>query len=221
MKVLDSSLSFRDISLTPKSSVRNLGVEFDSNLSFNNHISNTCRSSFYQIRLLRQIRPSLDLNSSILLANALVSTKLDYCNSLFYNLPDLSINRLQRVQNSLARVVVPSIKRSQHITPTLINLHWLPVKKRIKFKLATITYKVLQNKQPSYLFDLLQPHNPPRDLRSSGQLLLAIPPINSALGRRSFSYAAPQIWNSLPNHLRKATTLSTFKSQLKTHLFPP
>ena len=159
-KVIDSSLSFCGTSLVPSSHVRNLGVEFDSDLSFNHHISNVCRSSFYQIRQLRQIRSSLDLDSSILLANGLVSSKLDYCNSLLYNLPVNSINRLQRVQNSLARAVVPSSKRSNHITPTLIKLHWLPVKKRIEFKIATITYKLLQNKQPSYLSDILKSYNP-------------------------------------------------------------
>src|SRR5437899_5941879 len=88
------------------------------------------------MRQLRQIRPSLDLNSSIQLANALVSSKLDYCNSLFYGLPDTSIKRLQRVQNSLARVIFPSLKRSDHITPALVKLHWLPIHKRIKFKIA-------------------------------------------------------------------------------------
>ena len=201
--------------------MRNLGVEFDSDLSFNQHISNICRSSFHLIRHLRKIRPSLDLNSSKLLANALVSSKLDYCNSLLYNLPNTSINRLQRVQNSLARVVIPSSKRSYHITPTLAELHWLPVKKRIEFKIAAITYKVLQNKQPSYLFEILEPYSPPRDLRSSDKVLLTKPLIKSALGRRSFSYAAPHIWNMLPDYLRNATSLSSFASQLKTHFFPP
>src|SRR6266516_5903530 len=137
------------MSLIPSSSARSLGVEFDSDLSFNQHISKICLSSFHHIRQLRQIRSSLDLNSSIALANALVSSKLDYCNSLFYNLPDNSINRLQRVQNSPAWAVILSCKRFHHITSTLTKLHWLPVKKRITFKIATITYKALQNKQPS------------------------------------------------------------------------
>src|SRR6266516_4323984 len=91
-KVIDSSLSFHGMSPTPSSSARNLGVEFDSDLFFNQHISTICRSSFYQIRQLRQIRSSLDLNSSIVLANALVSSKLDYCNSLLYNLLDKTLN---------------------------------------------------------------------------------------------------------------------------------
>ena len=103
------------------------------------------------------------------------------------NLPNTSISRLQRVQNSLARVVIPSSKRSDHITPIFAKLHWLPVNKRIEYKIATITYKVLQNKQPSYLFEILQPYKPPRDLRSSDKVLLTEPLIKSAHGRRSFS----------------------------------
>src|SRR2546425_371268 len=153
-KITDSSLSFHGSALVPVCSARNLGVVFESDLSFDQHISNVCRSSFYHIRQLRQIRPSLDLNSSIQLANALVSSKLDNCSSLFYGLPDTSIKRLQRVQNSLVRVIFPSLKRSDHITPTLVKLHWLPIHKRIKFKIATITFRVLKNRQPSNLFTI-------------------------------------------------------------------
>ena len=146
---------------------------------------------------------------------------LDYCNALFYNLPNASLNRLQLVQNSLARAVDQSVKRSEHISPILTKLHWLPVKQRIKFKIATITFKTLQNKQPSYLSDLLQYHIPTRSLRSSSQQLLDVPFIKSALGRRSFSYSAPHIWNRVPLSLHTTKSLSFFKSQLKTFLFPP
>src|SRR3989442_8222756 len=107
--------------------LQQLIVVFESDLSFDQHISNVCRSSFYHIRQLRQIRPSLDLDSSIQLANALVSSKLDYCNSIFYGIPNTSIKRLQRVQNFLVRVIFPSLKRSDHITPALVKLHWLPI----------------------------------------------------------------------------------------------
>jgi hypothetical protein len=220
-KVMNSSIAFRGTSITPSSHARNLGVEFDSDHSFNHHISNICRSSYYQIRQLRQIRSSLDITSAKLLANALVSSKLDYCNSLLYNLPNSSLNRLQHVQNSLARAVVPSTKRSDHITPTLIKLHWLPLKQRIDFKIATITYKTLQNNKPSYLLDLLKPYTPSRSLRSSNTHLLEVPFIKTALGRRSFSFAAPTIWNSLPLPLRTSQSLQIFTSKLKTHLFPP
>src|SRR5206468_4284745 len=128
----------------------------------------------------------------------------------FYGLPDTSIKRLQRVQNSLARVIFPSLKRSDHITPALVKLHWLPIHKRIKFKIATITFKVLKNRQPSYLLDLLQPHNPQRSLRSSDKLLLDTPKTKTALASRSVSHVAPSVWNSLPFDLRNSSSHHSF-----------
>ena len=157
----------------------------------------------------------------LLYSNALVSNKLDYCNSLFYNPPDTSIGRLQLVQNSLARFVFPSVRRCHHISPTLAKLHWLPIRQRIVSKIATITHKTLQNKQLSYFNDLVRVHTPIRNLRSSKANLLVIPNINSAIDRRSFSYAAPTVWNLLPLSICNTKSLSTFRSLLKAHLFPP
>src|SRR3989441_10966724 len=99
-KLTSSTLTFQGTSLSTVSSCRNLGVILDNDLSFKRHISFVCSSSFYHIRQLRQIRSSLDRNSAIGLANSLVSSKLDYCNSLFYGLPDTSLHRLQLVQNA-------------------------------------------------------------------------------------------------------------------------
>ena len=120
-KVINSSVHFQDLSLTPTDSVRNLGVIFDSNLDFKKHISSICRSSFFQIRQLRQIRSSLDRTSAIILANSLVHSKIDYSSSLLYKLPDTSIIRLQRVQNSLARVVC-NFTNVNHIPLISLNL---------------------------------------------------------------------------------------------------
>jgi len=201
--------------------VRSLGVIFDSELNMSKQISAVCSSCHYAIRQLRQVRPSLNFNSSKLLANALVSSKLDFCNSLYYGLPQNQIHRMQLVQNSLARVVCPGISRRDHISPILRSLHWLPVEQRIQYKLLVLSYKTLLYNQPTYLRDLLTPHLPVRSLRSSHQHSLTTPFVKSAAGRRSFSYAAPFLWNKLPTHLRTAASLSVFRSQLKTYLFPP
>ena len=220
-KIISSSISFCSTNISPTDSARNLGVIFDSNLSFNKQISAVCKSCFFQIRQLRQIRSSLDCNSTIILANSLVSSKLDYCNSLYFGLPSSSLSRLQSVQNSLARVVFPSVKRTDHITPSLKKLHWLPIPQRITFKLGLLTFKALAHKEPTYLCQLLLPYNPSRQLRSSDQHLLTVPNIKSCLGRRSFSFSAPSIWNSLPLPLRSCDSVSSFRKLLKTHLFPP
>jgi hypothetical protein len=220
-KLKSTQMKFHSSTLTPTNSTRNLGVIFDKDLSLKLHISSVCKTSYYHIRQLRQIRSSLDSNSTIILANSLVSSKLDYCNSLLYDLPAISLNRLQKVQNSLARVVVPSVKRHQHITPTLKMLHWLPIQQRIQFKIASLTFKTLLHHQPSYLLELLTPYVPTRNLRSADKSLLTVPDIRSANGRRSFSFAAPTVWNSLPLSLRLSPTLPLFLSGLKTYLFPP
>jgi len=220
-KIINSSVYFQNLSLTPTDSVRNLGVIFDSNLDFKKHISSICHSAFFQIRQLRQIRSSLDKNSAIILANSLVHSKLDYCNSLLFGLPDASIIRLQRVQNSLARTVCNATKRQSHSIDLLKSLHWLPVSERIKYKIAVLTFKVLQQGQPSYLANLISFYKPSRTLRSSDSLLLTVPDIRTAMGRRSFSYASPTIWNALPLHLRSCPTITSFCSKLKTHYFPP
>ena len=149
------------------------------------------------------------------------TTGLDYCNSLYYGLPSSSLSRLQSVQNSLARLVVPSVRRTDHITPILKRLHWLPIEQRIKFKIAVLTFKTLSHKQPTYLSQLLVPYQPTCNLRSSDQHLLIVPNMKSNFGKRSFSFSAPTIWNSLPLALRTCTSISTFRSQLKTHFFPP
>src|SRR5437867_7077281 len=95
--------------------------------------------------------------------------------SSIYGLPDIALHRLQLVQNALAKVVVPTVRRSHHISPTLRSLHWLPIPQRITFKIASITFKTLQNNQPSYLRNLLIPYHPPHSLRSSDQHLLTVP----------------------------------------------
>ena len=104
----------------PSTSAKNIGVAFDSSLNFRKHISQTYRACFYHIRDLSRIRKSLSLNLAKQIAVTLVSSKLEYCNSLFHNMPKNDIARLQRVQNCLARVVTkaPGFSRS---VPTLAS----------------------------------------------------------------------------------------------------
>ena len=107
--------------VSPAQSVRNLGVVFNSDFNLSNHVSQVIRSTRLQARDLYKIRPLLDLNTLVLLENALVSSSLDYCNALFLSLTDFELRRLQLVQNSLCRVVIRCSKFS-HITPQLKKL---------------------------------------------------------------------------------------------------
>ena len=152
--------------VSPAQSVRNLGVMFDSNFNFSNHMSQVIKSTRVHARDLYRIRPLLDLNTSVQLANALVSSRLDYCNSLFLSLTNFELRRLQLVQNSLCRVVTCSSKCS-HITPQLKKLHWLPVRYRVQFKIGLITYKILNQGQPVYLRELIHLYTSSRHARRS------------------------------------------------------
>ena len=129
--------------------------------------------------------------------------------------------RLQRVQNSLARVVCNAPYRSSSV-PLLKSLHWLPIEQRIEYKIATMTYKLRLHHQPSYLFELINDYKPVRCLRSSSSALMKLPPLNKSrtqTAARAFSLASPKIWNSLPAAVRESTSLSTFRRLLKGHLF--
>jgi hypothetical protein len=112
-----------DACIKPSERVRNLGVMFDSELTMKGHVAKICQTSFLYIRMLRRIRNMIDLESAKLVANALVTSRLDYCNSLLYGVNKGLIHRLQLVQNSLARAVVPSCKRYDHVSPVLKQLH--------------------------------------------------------------------------------------------------
>ena len=130
---------------------------FDSNFNFSNRMSQVIKSTRVHARDLYRIHPLLDLNTSVLLANALVSTRLDYCNSLFLSLTDFELRRLQLVQNSPCRVVTHASNFS-HITPQLKPIQWLPVRYRVQFKIGLITYKILNQGQPVYLRELIHPY---------------------------------------------------------------
>lgn len=201
------------------SKASNIGVLFDESLSMAPQVTAICKSAFYHLRKISLIRKYLTVDAAQLLVQALVTSKLDYCNSLLYGSPKYLIKQLQRVQNAAARVVTVSPKFC-HITPVLKNLHWLPIDLRIEFKILTITYKALHDLAPAYIKNLLKNYYPPRDLRSSKKNLLVVPAFRTnCYGRRAFSVIAPLLWNSLPQHIRDAGSLDIFKRRLKTALF--
>ena len=174
--------------------------------------------SNFHIRALRHDRRGLTLESAKMIALGLVTSRLDYCNSLLYGISKANIGRFQRVQNDLARVVLRAAWNSSS-KPLLKHLHWLPVQQRIIFKIALVTFNVRTFEQPSFIHSLLDNYTPSRDLRSEGQHLLRIPFRKSAAVRRSFCFAAPTIWNSLNSSTGEATSIGTFKARLKTELF--
>jgi hypothetical protein len=234
-KIDNPSILFDGSVIKPTTSARNLGVIFDKNLSFDDHISNLTKQCSFHIRDLRRLRPSLNFRAAHTIATSLIHTKLDYCNSLFVNLPACQIKRLQTIQNSAARAVARSPKYC-HATPLLKKLHWLKISERIEYKISSLTYKILQTNQPIYLRNLLNVQNTRIKTRTSSHLTLSRSSQSTLrLSNRSFSHASPIIWNRLPPTLRKFSpssntnnlttwplinlSSSEFHKLLKTYLF--
>ncbi|XP_072048919.1 uncharacterized protein [Amphiura filiformis] len=209
-----------DSVISPSSCARNLGAIFDSNLCMKDHIDSICRSAMAAIRKIGQIRHFIDDETAAKLVHAFVTSRLDSCNALVYGLPDSFITKLQLIQNTAARLVART-PRSQHITPVLQSLHWLPIKKRAAYKILLMTYKALNQLAPQYISDIVTYYKPVRNLRSSNKLSLTVTsrPSTKFYGERAFVYAAPSLWNNLPLQVRSSITVSSFKSCLKTHLF--
>ena len=140
--------------------------------------------------------------------------------SYMYGLPDNQLKKLQVIQNAAARLVTRT-KKFESISPILRALHWLPIRSRIAFKILLLTY-CFHEMAPSYLSELLVRYEPGRSLRSSQRDLYVVPPIlTNFYGKRSFGHAAPELWNSILNHIhvKRAGTIEGFKTSLKSHLF--
>lgn len=219
-------LDFQPIQLGSKlvplsDSARNLGVIFDSRLSMKYHISNVVRSSFFTLRKLSLIRKHFSFHSFATLIHAFITSRLDYCNSMYAGAPQSDIRRLQSIMNYAARLLTFTRKRD-HIQPVLHNLHWLPVLSRIKFKILTMVYRSLNFASPKYLSSLLSSVDTNRSvqLRSGSSGLLHVPRTRKVMfGDRAFSVVGPRLWNDLPRHIREADSYAAFKRLLKTHLF--
>ena len=176
----------------PAKSARNLGVILDKNFNFRSHISAICSSCIYHIRDLQRIRRHPDLDSAKLLVTALVSSRLDYCNSFLSGIAETDITKLQRILNRLACVITRSPPFTPNV-PLLRCLHRLPVTYRVHFKIFLPTYKALHEEQPVYLRSLIATSLPSRSLRSNRGITLSVPRIKTNTGARAFSSCAPSL----------------------------
>jgi hypothetical protein len=216
-----SALSVDGVMVDPVTSVRDLGIYIDADLSLRTHVQRTASRCFAVLRQLRQIRRLVPPATFQTLVVVLVLSRLDYGNGVLVGLPAYLVRRLQSVINASARMIF-HLRRSDHITDALVSLHWLRVPERIQYKIAVLTYKVLQGTAPRYLGPLVRVSDLPgrRSLRSASTARLVVPPVKlSTIGSRTFKVAAAQTWNGLPENVTSSPTLSIFRQRLKTHLF--
>ena len=174
------------------------------------HVKKICSEATYHLGNISKIRKYLTQESAQILIHAFISFKLDYCNSLLYGVPKYLVCKLQRVQNTAARIAMLT-RKYDSITPIMFKLHWLPVHSRIIFKLLLLVYKALNGKAPSYISSLLSHRRCSRSLRSSGQELLTVPLAKlKTHGDRAFSIAAPRQWNNFSLNICKSPPIAFF-----------
>ena len=194
------------------SSTKDLGILIDQHLSFDSHVVNLKKDTFRLIRNVVKRRFLFSATQLKLIVNSIIICKLDYCNALYYGINDNLIHQLQLIQNAAAKAVV-GLYKHDHLGNTLKDLHWLPVKFRIVFKILLLVFKCLNGLAPDYLCEMLHFAN------SDHSIYLVEPRTASSFGDRSFQKAGPRLWNELPLVIKTLPSLELFKPALKTFLF--
>ena len=197
-----------------------LGAWFDENVTMKVHVMKKCSIAMWNLSKHKKIRKYLDTDTCTIVVDALVTSHLDYCNSLLFGISEYLLHRLQIVQNYPAKLVL-NRKRYESATQCLIDLHWLPIKARIDYKIILIVFKCLHSMGPSYLTNLLIKEENRPGLRSGKTgLKLKIPSVkNKTFAARSFGVIGPKLWNKIPDSLKTINSCETFKVELKTFLF--
>ena len=195
----DLSITISDTVVDCSSQVKDLGVIFDRVSSLLQRVSYTSKTCRFHLRNVSIIRKYIPQDTSVVLVKSLVMSRLDYSNGLFYVLPECTVSGLQAVQNSATRIVTQErLRDHDSMSRALIGLHWLPVDKRIEYKLMLYTYKSLHDLAAGYLCDLVVPYVTRIVLRSAELNLLSLPPGKPGkYGSRRFARASSNLWNSL------------------------
>ena len=187
----------------------------------NAHVSDIALTCYFELRHLASIRRFLTSTATATLVSSFVLSRIDYCDSLLFGSTHDVTSHLQRMQNYATRVIL-CLPMSSSITTHLKSLHWLPVKVRSTYKIACLCYHCHSSTAPSYVADML--HRKLLHTRNTRSSSCTMPLLNrpahskAILGDRSFSFAS-FVCNSIPNDVRCAPSLSSFKSRLKTYLF--
>ena len=219
---LPTSITVGNAQIPFKQSVKNLDLTLDCHLTMNAHVSNIARACYFELRRLSSIRELLTSTATATPLSTFVLSRIDYCNSLLFGSTHDVTSDLQLMQNCAARVILRLPKLSS-MTTHLKSPHWLPVKVRSTYRIACLCYHCHSSTAPLYVTDML--HLRLLHTRNSCSSSYTMPLLNrpahskATLGDRSFSFASSSVWNSIPNGVRCAPSLSSYKSRLRTYLF--
>ena len=218
---LPTSITIGNAQVPSKQSLKNLGLTLDCHPTMNAHVSNIARTCYFELRRLASIRRFLTSTVTATLVSAFGLPIIDNCNSLLFGSTHDVTSHLQRIRNYAARVIL-RFPKSSSITTHIISLYWLPVNVRSTYKIACLCYHCLCSTEPSYVADMQygKPSHPRITRFCSYTMPLLNGPAHSkaTLGDRSFSFASSSVWNSIPNDVRCAPSLSSPMSRLRTYL---
>jgi len=177
---------------------RDLGVILDSQLSLSSHVAALCRAGFFHLRQLRPAVRSMTMTTAAAktAVQAFICCRLDYCKSMLYSMLDGLLWKVQSIQNAAARLVTGA-RRCDHITPVL---HWLPVRQRVKYKVACLVHQSLAGQTPAYIADNIQlvMDSDCHQLHSAAARTCLVPPTHNNFRNQSFNAAGLCVWNCLP-----------------------
>ena len=205
--------------IKPAPSARNLGYFMESELKSKVHVAKVCSTAYCTLKNIARVRNLLTPEATKVIVQGLVISKLDYCNILLLGVSSNQLNKLQMMQNMGCRVI-NNLQKFDHVSSAMRDLHWLKIPQRIQFKVLVTIYQCVNGLAPPFVADLLNLNLNKKGLRSDTQGKLPIQRCHlSQVRDSSIRYAGPRLWNKLPQHIRNAKTLTSFKTQLKTHLF--
>ena len=225
---LELTLKFGDTIITPTlckgDSWKSLGVLLDATLNMERQINSVKKKCCWTMTSLRTIRKYLNEKVKLMLVKQLIISKLDYCNSLYFNLPKKRLKKLQSVLNGGIRFIYNITDRNEDLTPYYKKAHILPIEHRLFFKVCLLCFKVVNGIAPEYLCALVEIAND--DFRTSrtraaeDNTLMKLPKMSRLkASNRRFSNYAPEAWNSIPKELRSIADPTAFKGKLKNYLY--
>ena len=218
-KISDINIIIGSTKIQPIEEVRNLGYFMDKLLKNSVHINKLSAMMFHNLRNIRQIQNKLDFDSTKTVIQALNMSKLNYCNALLPGSSKMLLTKLQSIQKMACRIVC-NLKKFDHITQPMYDLHWLCIQEIIDYKIVCIKFKCHKGTAPQYLMDLLPKIQSKWQLRSSTSNVCQTKFFKTSQGyNSSFSSYGPRIWNALPSELQQAQSFDSFRKGLKTHLF--
>ena len=220
-KCITTEININGETIQRSNSTKYLEAYMDSKLDFKEHIKSKCKAAMANIFWIKAARKNLTRSACNKLMVALVLSHLDYANSLLGGLPKSSINKMQVVQNMAAKITLGH-RKYDSASRCLFQLHWLPIKERIEYKIISLVHKCLHNQAPPYLTRLINYYKTGRKgLCSQDDVTSLLVPKTSkkTFAAHSFSVLGPELWNNLPRSLHKIDNYVAFKKELKTHLF--